>query len=84
MKSLTVTFIAFIFTVNCFAQGTLRGKITDETGESLIGVTVVFKDNRSVGAVTDFDGNFSLKFPDATPKTIVISYISYSEIEKNR
>jgi hypothetical protein len=82
MKSLSILIIALLFTIAGFSQGTLRGKITDESGESLIGVTVVFKDNRSVGTVTDFDGNFSLKFPDATPKTIVISYISYAETEE--
>ncbi|MEP7265216.1 MAG: carboxypeptidase-like regulatory domain-containing protein [Bacteroidota bacterium] len=82
MKSLSAFVILCLLFINSFGQGTLRGKITDETGETLIGVTVVFKANRSIGAVTDFDGNYSLKFTDATPQTIVISYISYADMEE--
>jgi len=82
MKSLAVTVLLFILNFSAFSQGTLRGKISDESGETLIGVTVVFKENRSSGVVTDFDGNFSLKFTDSQPHTIVISYISYAEIEE--
>ena len=41
------------------AQGTLRGKITDENGEALIGVSVFLKEDASIGAPTDLDGNFT-------------------------
>ncbi len=55
------------------------GTITDETGEPLIGVTILVK-NTNVGTTTDFDGNFSLDVPDDAT-TLVISYTGYSSME---
>lgn len=79
----------FLFTVagllTCsmaFAQGTVRGKISDANGETLIGVAVVLKENRSVGTVTDFDGNYSLKISDSTAQVILITYVGYQQIEE--
>jgi outer membrane receptor protein involved in Fe transport len=82
MKSISLITIFYLFCLTAFGQGTLRGKITDESGETLIGVTIVLKANRSVGTITDFDGNYSLKIAVANPQTIIISYISYAEIEE--
>jgi hypothetical protein len=69
------------FLSDAYSQGVIRGKITDENGESIIGATVVKKSDPSAGAVTDFDGNYSLKISDATPQVIVVSFISYDKIE---
>ncbi len=55
------------------AQTTAKGTVTDATGEPVIGATVVEKGNAKNAAVTDFDGNFTLKLQKA--KTLVISYI---------
>ena len=55
------------------AQTTAKGTVTDATGEPVIGATVVEKGNAKNAAVTDFDGNFTLKLQSS--KTIVISYI---------
>src|SRR4051812_7309847 len=63
------------------AQGTIRGKVTDETGESVIGVAIVLKSNPSYGTTTDLDGNYSLKIKDSVPQVLVISFISYESIE---
>ena len=58
MKKLFLsTIIFFIASHLAFSQGTVRGKITDKNGETLIGATVVLKSKTSVGSVTDFDGN---------------------------
>lgn len=65
-----------------YSQGTIRGKISDKNGETLIGVIVVLKDNPSHGASTDLDGNFTLKIEDALPHTLAISYVSYKSIEE--
>lgn len=65
-----------------FAQGVVRGKISDKNGETLIGVTIVLKTNPGVGVTTDLDGNYSLKIKDSTEQTIVISYISYETMEE--
>ena len=56
---------------NLSAQTTAKGTVTDQTGEPVIGATVVEKGNPKNAAVTDFDGNFTLKLQNG--KTIVIS-----------
>ena len=58
---------------NLSAQTTAKGTVTDNTGEPVIGATVVEKGNPKNAAVTDFDGNFTLKLQSG--KTVVISYI---------
>jgi len=71
----------FIAVISCFGQGTVRGKITDEKGEVVVGAAIVLKSNMGYGTVTDFDGNYSLKINDATPQVLVIRYVSYASLE---
>lgn len=59
-------------------QLTLKGKVLDNRGEPLIGVSVVEKGSTN-GCITDFDGNFSLQV--AKGKTVVFSYIGYESQE---
>jgi TonB-linked SusC/RagA family outer membrane protein len=42
---------------------TLKGKITDDTGETIPGVSVLLK-GTNVGTLTDVDGSFSINIPD--------------------
>lgn len=65
-----------------YGQGTVRGKITDDLGETVIGATITFKNDPSVGAITDFNGEFSIKIPTSDPTTLVISFIGFEKIEK--
>lgn len=59
-------------------KGFLRGNVTDgEFGGPMIGATVVLADNPGVGAVTDFDGNYSISLDPGT-YTIQISFISFA------
>lgn len=51
----------------------VSGTIVDDTGETVIGASVVAK-GTTVGTVTDVDGNFSLNIP-SDKKTLVISLI---------
>ncbi len=62
-----------------FAQKiTVRGYVDDETGEPLIGATVMEK-GTSNGTATDIDGNFTI---NVDPKAIlVVSYIGYDPME---
>jgi hypothetical protein len=73
--------LVFFSTISISAQGIVRGKISDENGESLIGVSVFLKDNPSIGASTDLDGQYSLKLPDAAEHVLNVVYISYETIE---
>ena len=62
------------------AQQTLKvsGQVVDPDGEPLIGATVKVKGAQS-GAITDYDGNFSLDVP--ADGIIVISYVGYKDRE---
>ena len=60
------------------AQTSATGVVKDATGEPLIGVTVAVKGQKG-GAVTDFDGNFSVKAK--TGDVLVFSYIGYKTQE---
>ena len=55
-----------------YAQTEITGTVIDETGEGVIGATVMEK-GTSNGAVTDFDGNFSLKVAEGATLVITTS-----------
>ncbi len=58
-----------------YAQGTVNGNVTDENGEPLPGVSVVFK-GTTTGTTTDFDGNYRLNVPSGAT-TLIFSYVGY-------
>jgi len=59
-----------------FAQGTITGTITDSNlGGALNGANVI-EDGTDNGAISDFDGNFSLTAEGASG-TVSISYLGY-------
>lgn len=64
-------------------QCTLRGKVTDEKGETLIGVAIVLKTNRGIGTTTDLDGNYTFKIQQEGAQTLVLSYVGYLSMEEN-
>ncbi|MDR0865705.1 MAG: mucoidy inhibitor MuiA family protein [Candidatus Symbiothrix sp.] len=53
----------------------VHGKITDETGEALIGASITIKGS-TIGTVSDIDGNFSLSIP-AGGGQLQVSYIGF-------
>ena len=60
-------------------QRTVSGKVVDSKGEPLIGVTVLEKGTTN-GAITDFDGNYSLEV--AGPASVLqFSYVGYKSVE---
>lgn len=56
-------------------QRTVTGTVLDETGEPLIGATVMVV-GQKIGAATDIDGHYSLVVP-ASAKQLVFSYVGY-------
>lgn len=83
MQRLKVVLLLLFFPFSkAIAQGTIRGKVTDANGESVIGATIVLKENRGIGTTADFDGNYSLKITDSNPVVILISFISFKTIEE--
>lgn len=62
------------------AQTFFKGAVKDDkTNETLPGVTISLK-NTTVGAVTNFDGNYQLEVSPGT-YTVVASFISYNSVE---
>ena len=56
----------------------VSGTVVDETGEPLIGATVLVKGTAN-GTATDLDGNFTLKAPQGA--TLTVSYVGYQPKE---
>ena len=70
-----VLFVALLVSSMTFAQNvTYSGTVVDETGEPVIGASVVQK-GTAQGSVTDLDGHFSVSA--ASGSTLVVSYIGY-------
>jgi len=63
------------------AQGTVRGKVTDKSGETLIGAAIVLKSDPSKGVTTDLDGRFSLVLDSPGPHVLEARYIGYESKE---
>ena len=65
------------------AQRTITGTVTDkETGEPLIGVTVIEKEVRTNGVATDFEGKFRLRVSESAT-TLIFSYTGYDNLEQS-
>lgn len=60
-------------------SGILKGNVKDINGESIIGASVVIKGSPGTGAITDLDGNFSIKASQGD--VITVSYIGYETVE---
>ncbi|MEJ2881224.1 SusC/RagA family TonB-linked outer membrane protein [Pedobacter sp. GR22-6] len=58
----------------------VKGKVTDEKGETLIGVSVLVKGS-TTGTATDKDGNYTLQVPRGS--ILVFSYIGFAKQELN-
>ena len=54
-------------------QIVVKGKVVDASGETIIGATILQVGSQSNGAITDIDGNFTIKVPAGT--TLEISYL---------
>ncbi len=65
-----------------FSQSNLvTGTVNDESGLPLPGVTVQVKDSDNLGAVTNFDGVFTIEIPTGAKQAIVLSYVGYATEE---
>lgn len=76
MKKVAMLFMALTVSSLTYAQTKLSGTVKDETGEPLIGASVVVKGGSGTGAITDLDGNFSIVVPSGKNQ-VMVSYIGY-------
>ena len=66
-----------LFSSSLFAQkGEIRGTIKDvTTNETVVGASILYGAGK--GAVTDINGNFSIKIDSAGEYTLTVSYVGY-------
>ncbi len=67
--------------VQAFAQQTVSGVVKDENKEPLIGVSVAVKGHPEFGAVTDFDGNFTISDLPSGANILKLSYVGMDSLE---
>ena len=80
-----LSLFACIACCSCALAQTVKGTAKDfQNGVPLVGVSVVIK-GTTVGAITDFDGNFEFSTSQKPPFTLVASYIGFvsQEIQVN-
>lgn len=60
----------------------VNGLVKDaKTGEPLIGASIVLKEQRGVGVVTDMDGKFHIELLESSATALIISYVGYETEE---
>lgn len=68
-----------LVTSDLLAQGTIRGKVTERTGEPIPGVTVLIK-GTTTGTVTDIDGIYSLPVTQNNA-VLLFSFVGFEQQE---
>ena len=81
-RTIPAVMMLMFFVLQMHAQNgiTIKGTVVDGNAEPLIGASVVVKGNTSLGTVTDFDGNFTLKVPSES-SILVVSYVGMTSSE---
>lgn len=74
--------IIFLFNSFVFAQGILKGKVIDVKGEPIIGANV-FLQGTTLGAATDFEGNYTIKSVPEGNYTLTLSAVGYKTKQFN-
>ncbi|RDK85230.1 TonB-dependent receptor [Marinirhabdus gelatinilytica] len=77
-------FLAFtvaLFSASVFAQSSISGIITDETGAPISGVNVILEQTNK-GAITDFDGMYTITNVDDGTYVLSASYIGYTNVKE--
>ena len=76
LKSVCCMLLIFLSIPFLSAQDlTVSGRVTDKTGESIIGASILVQGTTS-GTITDFDGNFTLQNVTSNA-VLVVSYVGY-------
>jgi outer membrane receptor protein involved in Fe transport len=76
MKYVLIFISVLITGTSLFAQkGTLVGKVTDEKGEPIMGASVIYRGDVTIGILTDDNGNYLIELP-SKECTLVYRYTS--------
>lgn len=79
LNTFFIVFALFLSNVSAYAQTNVRGKVTDTSGETLIGVNVIVEETQQ-GTVTDIDGEFNLSVSESDA-VIEFSYVGFKTLE---
>ncbi len=79
VRSIFLMLFFILISTSLFAQKTVKGTVTDTSGQPLIGVNVIVKGTTN-GTVTDIDGAYTLQVPGADA-VLAFSYIGYKTAE---
>jgi len=78
----TITFsFIILYSLSIYSQGSLKGKVSDENGEPIIGAILYSNSNPNLGTTTDFDGNYTLVFKDTGKQIVTVTYLGYNTQE---
>lgn len=81
-KLILILSAVFVFILNAAAQNrTISGKVTDEKGTAVEGVTVTSSDGKQ-GTQTDKDGNYSISVP-ASVKNLIFTSVNFEPQTKS-
>ena len=80
MKTFLRTFV-LLFCVASFAQTTVKGTVSDDSGMPLAGANIII-DGTTTGVVADFDGNFTLSTSENPPFTIEVSSVGFETLSQ--
>lgn len=64
-----------LMSFTAYAQVGVKGKVLDETGLPMIGVTITIEGSQT-GTITDIDGNYSIEAPSPESR-LVFTYVGY-------
>ncbi|MBQ8674068.1 MAG: TonB-dependent receptor [Bacteroides sp.] len=80
MRTALLFLLVAVISLSVSAQNvTVKGTVTDKTGETVIGASVVEKGNSGNGTITDIDGNYTISLP--ANATLVFSYVGMTTQE---
>jgi outer membrane receptor protein involved in Fe transport len=80
--TLYLTIVMFFIANLMIAQSNITGTITDDLGVPLSGVNVIIEQS-TIGAMTDFDGNFTIPNLEDGTYVVTASYIGFTTVKEN-
>ena len=79
MRNLLFNLLTLLTTTVSYAQ-TLRGKVVEQQNQASLTGAVIFQKGASHGALSDYDGEFSIKV-SGLPVTLVVKYVGFADQE---
>ncbi|MCK0108086.1 TonB-dependent receptor [Flavobacteriaceae bacterium S0825] len=75
MRTILKIFL-LLFCVSSYAQTTIKGTVTDDSGQPLPGANIIIV-GTSTGTMTDFDGKYTLTTSQTPPFTLQVSSVGF-------